>query len=94
LITVPLLALYFLGGRDTPQAFHLRCCTILNPAFRGGLEEPTLKEIHSLWNRPESLFLKMVSEVSFIKLDCRCAWADKAILMRGIESGRCQSYRT
>ncbi|MEG4592014.1 hypothetical protein QUA86_08830, partial [Microcoleus sp. F6_B6] len=54
LITVPLLAWYFAGGRDTPQAFDLSSCTILNQAFRGGLEDPTLKEIHSLWNRQDA----------------------------------------
>jgi hypothetical protein len=31
---------------------------IVNQPFRGRLSDPPHKKIHSLWNRPDSLFLK------------------------------------
>ena len=43
---------------------ELRCCTILNKLCMNRLSGLFHKKIHSLWNRPESLFLRMVQDVS------------------------------
>ena len=43
---------------------ELRSCTILNKLCMNRLSGLFHKKIHSLWNRPESLFLRMVQDVS------------------------------
>ena len=43
---------------------ELRCCTILNKLCMNRLSGLFHKKIHSLWNRPESLFLRMVLDIS------------------------------
>ncbi|MEG4271343.1 MULTISPECIES: hypothetical protein [unclassified Microcoleus] len=45
------------------SAIELRCCTILNYLFMNRLFGLFHKKIHSLWNRPKSLFLRMVQDV-------------------------------
>ena len=47
-----------------PHSFKLRCCTIFNYLFRNRLSGLFHNKIHLLWNRPESLFLTMVQDVS------------------------------
>ncbi|CAA9418375.1 hypothetical protein AVDCRST_MAG84-6997 [uncultured Microcoleus sp.] len=63
--------MYFSGGRNTPQAFHLRCCIILNQAFRGGLEEQRPTRNSFFVEQASCLFLRMLQDVSFIQLDCK-----------------------
>jgi hypothetical protein len=43
---------------------ELRYCTILNKLCMNRLSGLFHKKIHSLWNRPESLFLRMVLDIS------------------------------
>jgi len=43
---------------------ELRYCTILNKLCMNRLSGLFHKKIHSLWNRPESLFLRMLQDVS------------------------------
>lgn len=43
---------------------YLRCCTIVNKPFMNGPESRFHKKIYSSLHRPESLFLKMVQDVS------------------------------
>ena len=48
-------------------AMDLRYCTIINNPSLGGLSCPPHKKMHLLWNRPESLFLRMVQDVRSIE---------------------------
>ena len=43
---------------------ELRYCTILNKLCMNRLSGLFHNKIHSLWNRPESLFLRMVQDAS------------------------------
>jgi hypothetical protein len=56
-------AIFFCCG-SVPSGFKLRCCTIVNKAFMNGVWGPFHKKIYSLWNRSESLFWRMVQDVS------------------------------
>jgi Uma2 family endonuclease len=53
-----------IAAEKLPWFLPLRCCTILNKLFMNRLSGLSHKKIHSLWNRPESLFLRMVQDVS------------------------------
>jgi len=53
-----------IAAEKLPWFIPLRCCTILNKLFMNRLSGLFHKKIHSLWNRPESLFLRMVQDVS------------------------------
>jgi hypothetical protein len=53
-----------LAAEKLPWFIPLRCCTILNKLFMNRLSGLFHKKIHSLWNKPESLFLRMVQDVS------------------------------
>ncbi|MEG3971243.1 hypothetical protein QUA00_27020 [Microcoleus sp. T2B6] len=70
-VSHPALGVAGMGAIDIPKqslpAMYdlLRCCTIVNKPFRNGLSGPFHKKIYSLWNRPKSLFLRMVQDVIF-----------------------------
>jgi len=53
-----------IAAEKLPWFIPVRCCTILNKLFMNRLSGLFHKKIHSLWNRPESLFWRMVQDVS------------------------------
>ena len=56
-------AIFFCCG-CVPSGFKLRCCTIVNKPLINRLWGPFHKKIYSLWNKPKSLFRRMVQDVS------------------------------